>query len=236
VICVSETVPDNKVNAIQDLGAEVLVTGKTYDDATEDALDVQRERGLTMIHPFDDPQVIAGQGTIGLEIMDQLPDVDTVVVPLSGGGLLGGIALALKSINPSIQTIGVSMDKGAAMIESLKAGRVVEIVEEASLADALIGGLGPDNSYTLKINQKFVDHTLLVSEQEIAMGMTFALENEHLVVEGGGAVGIAALLAGKVANLGNKAILVISGSNVSLSTLLECAQGMYPYQEELRKS
>jgi threonine dehydratase len=122
------------------------------------------------------------------------------------------------------------MDKGAAMIESLKVGQVVEIVEQVSLADALIGGLGPDNFYTFKINQKHVDTTILVSEQEIAMGMAFALEAEHLVVEGGGAVGIAAILAGKVADLGQKAVLVISGSNVSLSTLLVCAQGTYPYQ------
>ena len=230
VICVSETVPENKVTAIQDLGAEVLVTGKTYDEATEDAFRVQQDRGLTMIHPFDDPDVIAGQGTIGLEIMNQLPDVETVIVPLSGGGLLGGIALALKSIQPGIETIGVSMDKGAAMIDSLNAGRVVEIVEEPSLADALIGGLGPENRYTFKINQKYVDRTLLVSEHEIAAGMTFALDNEHLVVEGGGAVGIAALLAEKVTDLGAKVVLVISGSNVKMSTLIDCAQGTYPYQ------
>ena len=231
VICVSETVPENKVSAIRELGAEVLVSGKTYDQATEDAIEVQRERGLTMIHPFDDPYVIAGQGTIALEIMDQEPEIDTVIVPLSGGGLLGGIALTLKSIDPRIQTVGVSMEKGAAMIESLKAGNVVEIVEEASLADALIGGLGPENRYSFKINQKYVDRTVLVSEKEIATGMTFALEKEHLVVEGGGAVGIAALLAGKVKDLGRKAALVISGSNVSLSTLLNCAQETYPYQE-----
>ncbi|MGB5844057.1 MAG: hydroxyectoine utilization dehydratase EutB [Anaerolineales bacterium] len=230
VICVSETVPENKVTAIQDLGAEVMVTGKTYDEATETALQVQQDRGLTMIHPFDDPDVIAGQGTIGLEIMNQLPDVETVIVPLSGGGLLGGIALALKSIHPGIETIGVSMDKGAAMIDSLKAGRVVEILEEPSLADALIGGLGPENRYTFKINQKYVDRTLLVSEHEIAAGMTFALDNEHLVVEGGGAVGIAALLAEKVTDLGGKVALVISGSNVKMSTLIGCAQGTYPYQ------
>ena len=230
VICVSETVPENKVTAIQDLGAEVLVTGKTYDEATEDAFRVQQDRELTMIHPFDDPDVIAGQGTIGLEIMNQLPDVETVIVPLSGGGLLGGIALALKSIQPGIETIGVSMDKGAAMIDSLNAGRVVEILEEPSLADALIGGLGPENRYTFKINQKYVDRTLLVSEHEIAAGMTFALDNEHLVVEGGGAVGIAALLAEKVTDLGGKVALVISGSNVKMSTLIGCAQGTYPYQ------
>lgn len=232
VVCVSETVPENKVSAIQDLGAEVLVVGLTYDEATEAALQVQIERGLTMIHPFDDPYVIAGQGTIGLELLEEQPDIDTAIVPLSGGGLLGGIALALKSINPEIQTIGVSMDRGAAMVESLKAGQVVEIVEEPSLADALIGGLGSDNRHTFKIIQKYVDQTVLVTESEIAAGMTFALENEHLVVEGGGAVGIAALLADKVRNLGVKVAVVISGSNVNLSTLIEVAQGHYPYQKD----
>jgi threonine dehydratase len=231
VICVSETVPENKVSAIQDLGAEVLIAGKTYDEATEGALRVQTERGLTMIHPFDDPFVIAGQGTIGLEIIKERPEIDTVIVPLSGGGLLGGIALALKSINPAIQTFGVSMDMGAAMIESLKAGKVVEIVEEPSLADALIGGLGPDNRYTFNIIQKYVDQTVVVTEREIAAGMTFALEKEHLVVEGGGAVGVAALLAGKVHTIGKKVAVVISGSNVNLSTLIETAQDHYPYQE-----
>ncbi len=231
VVCVSETVPENKVSAIQNLGAEVLVVGKTYDEAAEGALQVQIERGLTMIHPFDDPFVIAGQGTIGLELVEEHPDIDTVIVPLSGGGLLGGIALALKSINPEIQTIGVSMDQGAAMVESLTAGQVVEIVEEPSLADALIGGLGSDNCHTFKIIQKYVDQTVLVTEDEIAAGMTFAIEKEHLVVEGGGAVGIAALLADKVRNLGVKVVVVISGSNVKLSTLIEIAQGHYPYQE-----
>ena len=231
VVCVSETVPENKVSAIKDLGAEVLILGKTYDEATEGALRVKIERGLTMIHPFDDPFVIAGQGTIGLELLKDQPDIDTVIVPLSGGGLLGGIALGLKSIKPMIQTIGISMDKGAAMVESLSAGKVVEIVEEPSLADALIGGLGLDNLYTFNIIQKYVDQTVLVSERDIAAGMTYALEKEHLVVEGGGAVGIAALLTGKVEDLGKKVALVISGSNVNLSTLIKVAQGHYPYQE-----
>jgi threonine dehydratase len=174
--------------------------------------------------------VIAGQGTIGLELMAEQPDIDTVIVPLSGGGLLSGIALALKSINPEIQTIGVSMDKGAAMVESLKIGKVVEIVEEPSLADALMGGLGPDNRYTFKVIKRYVDQTVLVTEREIAAGMTFALEKEQLVVEGGGAVGISALLAGKVKNLRGKVALVISGRNVSMPTLMEVAKGSYPYQ------
>jgi threonine dehydratase len=231
VICVSETVPENKISAIKDLGAEVVITGRTYDQATEDAIAIQHERGMTMIHPFDDPLVIAGQGTIGLEILEEEPTIDTVIVPLSGGGLLGGIALTLKSINPQITTIGVSMDQGAAMIESLQVGHVVEIIEQASLADALMGGLGGENKYSFKISQKYVDKTIKVSEQEIAMGMAYALEKEHLVVEGGGAVVLAAILAGKVSDLGQKIALVISGSNVNLPTLLACIQEPYPYQK-----
>lgn len=233
VVCMSETVPANKVNAIRDLGAEVVIQGKTYDQATEIAMKLQKDRGLTMIHPFDDPYVIAGQGTIGLEIYHELPHVNTVIVPLSGGGLLGGIALALKSINPDIQTIGVSMDKGAVMAESLAAGKVVEITEEPSLADALVGGLGPENHYTFQLNQQYVDKTILVTEGEIAAGMTFALEVEHLVLEGGGAVGIAALLAEKVKDIGERAVLVLSGSNVGLGSLMEVAQREYPYQNSM---
>ncbi len=230
VVCVSETVPGNKITAIQDLGAQVVIAGKTYDEAAVGALQVQKDRGLTMIHPFDDPYVIAGQGTIGLEIIKERPDIDLVVVPLSGGGLLAGIAIALKSINPEIQTVGVSMDRGAAMVESMKAGKVVEIVEEPSLADALMGGLGPENQYTFDINQNYVDSMILVTEREIAAGMTFALDKEHLVIEGGGAVGIAALLAGKVERLGENTAVVISGSNVDMSTLIKIAQSHYPYQ------
>jgi threonine dehydratase len=233
VVCMSETVPANKVNAIRDLGAEVVLQGKTYDQATEIALQLQKDRGLTMIHPFDDPYVIAGQGTIGLEIYKDLPKVNTVIVPLSGGGLLSGIALALKSIDPSIQTVGVSMEEGAAMAESLSAGKIVEIVEEPSLADALVGGLGPENHYTFQLNQRYVDKTILVTEGEIAAGMTFALEVEHLVLEGGGAVGIAALLAKKVKDIGERAVLVLSGSNVGLGSLMEVVQGEYPYQNSL---
>lgn len=236
VICVSETVPQNKVSAIRTLGAEVLVSGKTYDQATEVAMQEQEERGLTMIHPFDDPLVIAGQGTIGLELLKTIPDLDTVIVPLSGGGLLGGIALGLKTINPDIRTIGVTMDQGAAMVDSLNAGKVVEIVEQPTLADALVGGIGIENKYTFSIVQKYVDQTALVTEGEIAAGMAYALEKEHLALEGGGAVGIAALLAGKIHKPGKKIAVVISGGNVNLPTLVRVASGSYPYQEVERDS
>jgi threonine dehydratase len=230
VICISETVPRNKVQAIRELGAEIVIAGKSYDAASEGAEKLQVERGLTMIHPFDDPYVIAGQGTIGLELIEDLPEIDTAIVPLSGGGLLGGIALTLKSINPKIRTIGVSMDRGPAMFESLKAGRIMEVIEEPTLADALVGGIGKNNAHTFAIIQQFVDETVLVSEGEIAAGMTFALERHQLVVEGGGAVGIAAVLAGKVKEIGENTAIVISGANVDLPVLIEVAQKSYPYQ------
>lgn len=227
VICISETVPGNKVGAIRDLGAEVIIAGKTYDEAAERAEGLQVERGLTMVHPFDDPEVIAGQGTIGLELLEDLPEIDSAIVPLSGGGLLGGIALTLKTIKPMVQTIGVSMERGAAMIESLKAGEIREVVEEPTLADALVGGIGNENAYTFELIKRYVDETVLVSEEEIAAGIRFALEKHHLVVEGGGAVGMAAILAAKAKNLGQKTVIVLSGGNVDLPVLFEVVKGHY---------
>jgi threonine dehydratase len=222
-VCLSEAVPEGKREAIRRLGAETIVYGKTYDEAMEHASRLQEEQGLVMIPPFDDPFVIAGQGTVGLELLEDRPEIDTVVVPLSGGGLLGGIALALKSAHAGIRTVGVSMERGPAMAESLRAGKVVDIVEEPTLADALAGGIAP-NVYTFDLIQKYVDETVLVSEEEIAGAMAFALEKHHLVVEGGGAVGIAALLYGKVEHLGQHVAVVVSGGNVDLPLLLEVAR------------
>jgi threonine dehydratase len=139
----------------------------------------------------------------------------------------------LKSVNPSIKLIGVSMERGPAMVESLKAGRIVKIIQEPTLADALAGDLPSPNIYTFKMIQEYVDETILVSEEEIAGAMTFALEKHHLVVEGGGAVGIATLLYRKVKHLGNNVAVVVSGSNVDLPVLLKVAQDHYPYQEAI---
>ncbi len=227
VIVLSEAVPQNKRDAIQELGAEMIVHGPTADEAMDYADRLQTQRALTMVHPFDDPFVIAGQGTIGLEIVEDYPQVDTVLVPLSGGGLMGGIALAMKSMNPGIRTIGVSMEKGAAMIESLKAGRIVDIVEEHTLADALAGGLNPDNRYSFKLIQQNLDESLLVSEEEIAEAMAFCLNKHHMIVEGGAAVGIAALLSGKVRQPGKHVAVVVSGANVNTSTLFKVADKNY---------
>ena len=221
VVCMSTRVPPDKAEAIKRLGAETVLHGSSYDDAERHALRLQEARGLTMIDPFDDPLIVAGQGTIGLELLEDLPDLDTVVVPLSGGGLISGIALVLKSANPRIRVIGVSMDRAPVMVHSLQAGRPVVMEELDTLADALVGNIGAENRYTFRFVQQYVDDAVLVSEAEIAEGMAFALEQHHLVVEGGGAVGIAALLSGRVPGLGREVAVIASGSNVSPSKLTE---------------
>jgi len=225
VICLSHAVPSNKVTALERLGAEVLVHGQSYDEATAYATRLQDERGLRWVDPFDDPFVIAGQGTIGLELLEALPTIDTAIVPLSGGGLISGVALALKSAAPQIRVIGVSMTRAPVMYHSLRAGRPIEMEEKETLADALAGGLGPNNRHTFRMVQSYVDDALLVSEGEIAAGIAFALEQHRLVVEGGGAVGIAALLHHKVQLPGQHVAVIVSGSNVDLAALIKIVRG-----------
>jgi threonine dehydratase len=198
VVCLSELVPDNKVGAIRDLGAEVRRIGKSQDEAQREIDRLVREEGLVDIPPFDHPDVIAGQGTIALELLEDRPDLTAIVIPLSGGGLISGIALAAKALNPKIRIIGVSMKRGAAMHESLVAGWPVEVTEEASLADSLGGGIGLGNRYTFAICRALVDTTCLVGEEEIYAAMRALFREQRLVTEGAAAVGIAALLANKL--------------------------------------
>jgi threonine dehydratase len=219
VVCMSTRVPANKAEAIERLGAEILLHGSSYDDAERYALRLQEARGLAMIDPFDDPWVIAGQGTVGLELLEDLPDLDTVVVPLSGGGLISGIGIVLKAANPRIRVIGVSMDRAPVMYHSLQAGHPVEMEELDTLADALAGNIGVQNRYTFRLVKHTVDNVVLVSEAEIAEAMAFALTHHHLVVEGGGAVGIAALIAGRAPELGREVAVIVSGSNVGRQQL-----------------
>jgi len=211
----------HKVAAMRALGADVRVVGDDQDAAEAEALAMAAREELTWVSPFDDPWIIAGQGTIGLEIVEDLPQVDMVVAPLSGGGLLGGLALAVKSVNPHIHTVGVSMTRGPAMVASLAAGKVVTVKEEPTLADSLVGGIGLDNRYTFELIRQVVDETALVSEEEITRAMIYALQQAKVVVEGGGAVALAALLAGKVAVAGKTAVCVLSGGNVDLARLAQ---------------
>lgn len=227
VICLSEHVPRNKIDALQQLGAEVVVHGDSYDEAMAVASQLQDERGLTWVDPFDDPFVIAGQGTVGLELLEDLPDITAAIVPLSGGGLISGTALALKAAAPEIRVIGISMDRAPVMYHSLHAGGPIEMEEEPTIADALAGGIYLDNQHTFRMVQQYVDETYLVSEEEIASGIAFALEQHHLVVEGGGAVGIAALLQGRVTKLRKKVAVVVSGGNIDSSLLATIISGEF---------
>ena len=215
VICMSELVPQNKLEAIRALGAETRIIGKSQDEAEIEANRLVAEEGYTMIPPFDHAHVIAGQGTLGLEMLEQVPDVDTVLVQLSGGGLISGIALALKSQQPGIRVIGISMERGCAMAASQKAGKPIEVEELPTLADSLGGGIGLDNQLTFNMVRDYVDDIALLSETEIADGIRHAYFEEQIILEGGGAVGIAALLAGKV-NPGRKTIVLLSGKNIDM--------------------
>ncbi len=214
VICLSSLVPENKVRAIQALGAEVRIVGTSQDDAQVEVDRLVVEEGMAEIPPFDHEAVIAGQGTLGLEIVADVPELEALLVPLSGGGLISGVALAAKTLKPDIRVIGITMERGAAMVLSLAAGHPVDVAEERTLADSLGGGIGLTNRYTFEMVRALVDDTVLVSEDEIAAGIRFAYEEEGEVIEGGAAVGLAALIAGKVRLAGPTAI-VLSGKNIA---------------------
>lgn len=213
IVCLSHLVPANKVQAIRDLGAEVCIVGQSQDDAQREAERIARELGATFLPPFDHPAIIAGQGTLGLEILEQQPEVAQVLVPLSGGGLFAGVALALKSAHPAIQVHGISMALGAAMHASLVAGQPVDVEELPTLADSLGGGIGLDNRYTFAMARQLHDDLHLLSEASIANAIRHAYHHERLVLEGAAVVGIAALLDGLVEPRG-PIVLVVSGRNV----------------------
>ena len=215
VICMSSLVPRNKVAGIEALGAEVRIVGRSQDEAQEEVDRLVSEEGLTMLPPFDHADIISGQGTLGLELMEQLPETMSVLVPLSGGGLISGVALAVKTINPRARVIGVSMARGAAMYESQKAGKPVPVEELETLADSLGGGVGLDNRYTFRLVRDLVDDIVLLSEEEIADGIRHAYWQEQEVIEGSGAVGIGALLAGKAAVEG-PAVVLLTGRNIDM--------------------
>lgn len=213
VICMSALVPANKVDAIKALEAEVRIVGRSQDDAQEAVERLVCEEGLIAIPPFDHVDVIAGQGTIGLEIAEARPNTELVLVPLSGGGLAAGIAAAIKGKLSQARVIGISMERGAAMHESLRAGRPVVVEELETLADSLGGGIGLKNRYTFAMCRDLLDDIVLLSEEEIAEGVRHAFVAEGEMVEGAGAVGIAALLANKI-DVRGPVVVVVSGRNI----------------------
>lgn len=224
VVCVSEHVPEYRVDKIRALGAEVVVKGDSQDEAEVEYERIKKERNMIPVVPFDDPYVVAGQGTIGLEMMSEEPALDAILVPLSGGGLLAGVALAAKLIKPEVRVIGVSISQSPAMLRSLEAGQPVAVEEKDTLADSLLGGIGVENRYTLPVIEEFVDEHIEIDEPEIEAAMYYALSEHSLVIEGGAAVGIAALQSGKVKVEGERAGIVVSGSSVELSQYLAVMQ------------
>lgn len=215
IVCVSSLVPENKVAAIRRLGAEVVIVGDSQDDAMKHALELSATKSLAMIDPFDDPLVVAGQGTVGLEIAQDLASFETVFVPLSGGGLIAGVALAVKSLCPSARVVGVSSDRCPAMKASVIAGAPVSVPELPSLADSLGGGIGADNQVTLAMVRELVDEIILVSDDEIAQAMRLAYSEERWVLEGAGAAGIAGLQ--KVQPSRGRSVVVLSGNTIDPS-------------------
>jgi len=224
VICMSELVPQAKVDGIRALGADVHIKGRSQDDALAESQRLVADEGLVEISPFDDPLVIAGQGTIGLEILQARPDVTTLLVPLSGGGLAAGVALAAKAINPAIRVIGISMDRGAAMHDSIRAGHPVEVEEVPSLADSLGGGIGMQNRLSFPMCRDLLDQTVLVTEDEIYHAMQVLYYEDRIVAAGAGVVGLAAVLAGKV-TLDGPTATIVTGRNLDMGVFTRIITG-----------
>lgn len=225
VICMSPLVPGAKVDGIRALGAEVRIVGRSQDDAAAESRRLAREDGLAEISPFDDPLVIAGQGTIGLELLEDRPDLAAILVPLSGGGLAAGVALAAKAIKPSIRVIGISMDRGAAMHGSIRAGRPVAVEEVPSLADSLGGGIGLDNRYSFPLCRDLLDDCVLVSEDEIYDAIQTLYFEDRMVAEGASVVGIAALKAGRLPRFDGPVATILTGRNVDMASFTGIVTG-----------
>ncbi|WP_340160460.1 hydroxyectoine utilization dehydratase EutB [uncultured Hoeflea sp.] len=215
IICMSRLVPQAKIDGIKAQGAEVRIVGSSQDEAQVEVDRLVSEEGMTMIPPFDHRKVIAGQGTLGLELIEQVPDMATVLVPLSGGGLISGVAAALKARRPDVRVIGLSMERGAAMHACLQAGRPILVEELATLADSLGGGIGLENQLTFAMTRDLVDGIVLVSETEIAAAIRHVYWQERQIIEGSGAVGVAALLTQRIESSG-PVVAVLSGGNIDM--------------------
>jgi threonine dehydratase len=213
-ILMPEATPITKVEATKFAGAEVILRGETFDDAMSVARSLAAERGLTMIHPFDDPAVIAGQGTIGLELLQQLPELGAVIVPVGGGGLISGIAIALKSVRPELRVIGVEADQAASAVLSRQAGQVVGLGAIKTIADGIAVKRVGDITFALM--QQYVDDLVTVSDEDIAAAILIYMERIRVVVEGAGAASLAALVSHKVKLDGVRTGVVVSGGNIDV--------------------
>jgi len=218
VIVMPDSTPLTKVNGVKYFGAEVILAGANYDEAYAHAINYAKEHSLTFVHPFEDEDVIAGQGTVGLEILDKCQELDAVVVPVGGGGLIAGISTAVKSINPNIEVIGVSALGAPAFKNSFNAKKAIDSTKVRTIADGI--AVRDTSEVTLKYAIKNVDKIISVDDEEIASAILYLLEKQKLVVEGAGAVGVAALLHHELEHLkGKKVAVVLSGGNMDVTLL-----------------
>lgn len=217
VICLPEGAPISKVEATRQYGAEICLVPGVYDDAYAEAIRLRDEKGYTFIHPFNDEDVIAGQGTIGLELVDQLPDLDAVVIPIGGGGLISGVAFTLKQLNPKIRIYGVQAAGAPGMLHSIQEQRIDPLGHVSTIADG-IQVKAPGN-VTFDLVSRFVDEIVTVTDDEIAAAILGLMEKQKLVTEGAGAAAAAAVMFGKIPTAGKKTVCVLSGGNIDVNIL-----------------
>lgn len=217
IICLPEGAPISKVEATKKYGAEVCLVPGVYDDAYKRALEMRDEHGYTFVHPFNDPLVIAGQGTIGLEILDEMPDVEAVIVPVGGGGLISGVAFAIKAVSPNVKIYGVQAAGAPSMVESLKEDRIKCLKNVSTVADGISVKEPGDN--TFELCRKYVDEIVTVSDDEISAAILAMMEQEKLVAEGAGAVAVAAAMFNKVPIKGKRTVCLVSGGNIDVTIL-----------------
>ncbi|WMI80745.1 threonine ammonia-lyase [Anaerotignum sp. MB30-C6] len=217
VICMPAGAPLAKVEATRSYGAEVVLVPGVYDDAAAKATELKNEKGYTFLHPFNDDYVMAGQGTVGLEILEHLEDVEVVLVPIGGGGLISGVACAIKSLKPSCKVYGVQAAGAPSMYNSIRDGKIETLEEVSTVADGI--AVKQPGDKTFEMCQKYVDGIVTVTEEEIASGILLLLEKHKMVAEGAGAVSVAAAMHNKGDIKGKKTVCVISGGNVDINIL-----------------
>ncbi|MCD7872637.1 MAG: threonine ammonia-lyase [Clostridiales bacterium] len=218
LICLPDEAPISKVEATKRFGAEICMVKGVYDDAYNKAIELKNEKGYCFIHPFNDPDVIAGQGTIGLEIMEQLPNADAVIVPIGGGGLISGVAFTIKQINPNCKVYGVQAQGAPSMLKSVNDGEIETLDRVQTIADGIAVKTPGDLTYQLV--SEYVDGIVTVSDDEIALAILTLMEQQKLVSEGAGAVPVAAVLAGKIPDIDGKNVCcLVSGGNIDVTIL-----------------
>lgn len=217
IICLPEGAPISKVEATRSYGAEICLVPGVYDDAYNRALQLKEERGMTFVHPFNNPLVIAGQGTIGVEILNELPDVDVIIVPIGGGGLIGGIAYVAKQLNPNIKVYGVQAKGAPSMLESIEHGHIERLSAVSTIADGI--AVKEPGDLTYQLCQKYVDGIVTVSDDEVCAAILLLLEQHKMIAEGAGAVSVAAAMFCNLPIEGKKTVCVVSGGNIDVTTL-----------------